>query len=119
MVNAQSNENGTRNMQLLLHKWGMAESSLCECGKLQTIKHIDETCPSTMFEEGLAELQEGGPAALKWLEELVITSVISVIISINVIIIIITTITFLPNSLCFRVWCFDLASPLFPQCAAN
>jgi len=54
----------------LLHKWGMAHSPLCECGEMQTIKHIAETCPITTFEEGLTKLHEGRAAAEKWLDEL-------------------------------------------------
>jgi len=37
---------------------------------MQTIRHIAETCPITMFEEGLTKLHEGGAAAVKWLDEL-------------------------------------------------
>ncbi|VVC33100.1 Hypothetical protein CINCED_3A001511 [Cinara cedri] len=54
----------------LLHKWGMVDSPLCECGEMQTIKHMVESCPITMFKEGLTKLHEGGPTAIKWLEEL-------------------------------------------------
>jgi len=56
----------------LLHKWGVVDSPLCECGGIQSITHIVESCPSTKFEEGLAQLHEGGSAAAKWLEELVV-----------------------------------------------
>lgn len=48
----------------------MADSPLCECGEMQTIKHIAETCPITMYEEGLTKLHEGGPTAAKWFDEL-------------------------------------------------
>ncbi|VVC37050.1 Hypothetical protein CINCED_3A010963 [Cinara cedri] len=54
----------------LLHKWGMVDSPLCECGEMQTIKHMVESCPIKMFKEGLTKLHEGGPTAIKWLEEL-------------------------------------------------
>ncbi|VVC34571.1 Hypothetical protein CINCED_3A010220 [Cinara cedri] len=56
----------------LLHKWGMVDSPLCECGEIQNITHIVETCPFTKFEDGLVKLHECGPAAAKWLEELVV-----------------------------------------------
>lgn len=54
----------------LLRKWDMAHSTLCECGEMWTNKHMVETCSGKMFEEGLAKLHEGGPAAVKWLEVL-------------------------------------------------
>jgi len=56
----------------LLHKWGMSDSQLCECGDKQTIYHIVQTCPNTKFEGGLAKLHEGSPAAAKWCDELTI-----------------------------------------------
>jgi len=54
----------------LLHKWGMVDSPLCECGETQTIKHMVESCPITMFKGELTKLHEGGSTAIKWLEEL-------------------------------------------------
>jgi hypothetical protein len=53
----------------LLHKCGMADSPLYECEKIQTINHIAETSPITMFEEGLTKLDDCGAAAVKWLNE--------------------------------------------------
>ncbi|KAF0706170.1 Uncharacterized protein FWK35_00034662 [Aphis craccivora] len=49
----------------LLHKWGMVDSPLCECGETQTIKHMVESCSITMIKEGLTKLHEGGPTAIK------------------------------------------------------
>jgi len=43
---------------------------VCECGEIQTTKHIVETCPITMFEERLTKLYKGGPTAVKWPEDL-------------------------------------------------
>ncbi|XP_008178502.1 uncharacterized protein LOC103307868 [Acyrthosiphon pisum] len=48
----------------------MVDSPLCECGETQTIKHMVESCPITMFKGGLTKLHEGGSTAIKWLEEL-------------------------------------------------
>jgi len=56
----------------LLHKWGMADSPLRECGDIQSINHIVQSCPNMKFEGGLVQLHEGSPAAAKWLDELTI-----------------------------------------------
>lgn len=56
----------------LLHKWGMSDSQLCECGDKRTINYIVQTCPNTKFEGGLSKLHEGSPAAAKWCDELTI-----------------------------------------------
>jgi len=56
----------------LLHKWGMADSPLCECGDIQSINHIVQSYPTMKFEGGLVQLHEGGPAVAKWLDELTI-----------------------------------------------
>jgi len=48
----------------------MVGSPLCECGEMQTIKHVVESCPISTIKEGLTKLHEGGPTAIKWLEEL-------------------------------------------------
>jgi len=53
-----------------LHKWGMTDSPLCECGLIQTTSHIVEECQRTRFEGGIATLLACGPMAIKWLEEL-------------------------------------------------
>ncbi|KAF0710579.1 Uncharacterized protein FWK35_00036873 [Aphis craccivora] len=54
----------------ILYKWGMTDSPLCECGLIQTIKHIVEECQRTRFEGGVTILHDCGPTAIKWLEEL-------------------------------------------------
>ena len=41
-----------------LHKWGLAPSPSCDCGKRQTMNHIVDTCPLTKFEGGLNLLHE-------------------------------------------------------------
>lgn len=53
-----------------LHKWGMTDSPLCECGLIQTTSHIVEECQRRRFEGGIATLHICGPMAIKWLEEL-------------------------------------------------
>ncbi|KAL4153463.1 hypothetical protein QTP88_001296 [Uroleucon formosanum] len=56
--------------KFLLHKWKMADSPLCECGQVQTIKHIVESCPRTKYEGGITELHKGGSEAQDWLRNL-------------------------------------------------
>ena len=41
-----------------LHKWGLAQSFFCDCGQLQTMKHIVDTCPLTKLEGGPNLLHE-------------------------------------------------------------
>lgn len=43
----------------------MGHGLLCECGEIQSIKHIVEAYPSTKYEKVLTIL-----ATVKWLEEL-------------------------------------------------
>jgi len=45
---------------------------LCECGDIQSINHIVQSCPNMKFEGGLVQLHEGSPAATKWLDKLAI-----------------------------------------------
>jgi len=51
-----------------VHKWGLAQSSLCDCGQRQTMKHIVDTCPLPKFEGGLNLPQEADDDAVTWLE---------------------------------------------------
>ena len=48
-------------------KWGLADSDLCDCGEVQTMSHIANTCPLTKFDGGLPELNRAGADALEWL----------------------------------------------------
>jgi len=51
-----------------LHKWGLAQSPSCYCGQRQTMNHIVDTCPLTIFEGGLNLLYEVDDDAVIWLE---------------------------------------------------
>ena len=51
-----------------LHKWGLAQSPSCDCGRRQTVNHIVDTCPLTKFEGGLNLLHEADDDAVIWLE---------------------------------------------------
>ena len=54
----------------LLHKWGMTESPLCDCGEPQTVRHIVEYCPRRKFDGGIPGIHLGGSAAVEWLANL-------------------------------------------------
>jgi hypothetical protein len=54
----------------LLYKWGMTESSLCDCGDLQMVKHIVECCPLSKYAGGMLGIHLGGSAATEWLTNL-------------------------------------------------
>jgi len=56
----------------LMHKWGMVDSPLCNCGQIQTIRHIVEECPETKFSGGTSGLHKGDKEALDWLCNLAI-----------------------------------------------
>ena len=40
------------------HKWGFTDNELCDCGEIQTMSHIVNSCPLTKFDGGLLRLQE-------------------------------------------------------------
>lgn len=67
-LNCIRTEQGRCNYLLL--KWEMADSPLCECGEIQSINHIVQSCPNMKFEGELVQLHEGSPIATKWLDEL-------------------------------------------------
>lgn len=46
-----------------MHKWG--DSPICNCGQVQTIRHIVEERPETMFNGETSGLHKG--EALDWL----------------------------------------------------
>ena len=48
-------------------KWSFTDSELCDCGEVQTMSHIVNTCPLTKFEGGLLRLHEADEAAVDWL----------------------------------------------------
>jgi len=53
-----------------LKRWGQASSDLCDCGEIQTMSHIVDSCPLTRFKGGLQELHGAGNAAVKWLNKM-------------------------------------------------
>ena len=48
-------------------KWGFTDNELCDCGEIQTMSHIVNSCPSTKFDGGLLRLHEADEAAVDWL----------------------------------------------------
>jgi len=51
-----------------LHRWGMAQSDLWQCGQRQTMTHIIDDCPQTKFAGGLEALHEADNDAVHWLQ---------------------------------------------------
>jgi hypothetical protein len=54
----------------LLHKWNMCPSPNCDCGALQTMDHIVNSCPLRKFPGGMTRLNNLNPDAIQWLESL-------------------------------------------------
>ena len=48
-------------------KWGFSDNELCDCGEIQTMSHIVNSCPLTKFDGGLLRLHEADEAAVDWL----------------------------------------------------
>jgi len=48
-------------------KWGFIDNELCDCGEIQTMSHIVNSCPLTKFDGGLLRLHEADEAAVDWL----------------------------------------------------
>jgi len=48
----------------------MEKSPLCLYGVDQTIRHVAEECPNTIFEGGVGKLQEARIEAIKWIIDL-------------------------------------------------
>ena len=48
-------------------KWGFTDNELCDCGEIQTMSHIVNSCPLTKFDGGLLRLHEAYEAAVDWL----------------------------------------------------
>jgi len=48
-------------------RWGLNDSELCDCGEVQTMSHIVNTCPKTKFDGGLQELNKADTDAMDWL----------------------------------------------------
>ena len=48
-------------------KWGFTDNELCDCGEIQTMSHIVNSCPLTKFDGCLLRLHEADEAAVDWL----------------------------------------------------
>ena len=48
-------------------KWGFTDNELCDCGEIQTMSHVVNSCPLTKFDGGLLRLHEADEAAVDWL----------------------------------------------------
>ena len=48
-------------------KWGFTDNELCDCGEIQTMSHIVNSCTLTKFDGGLLRLHEADEAAVDWL----------------------------------------------------
>jgi len=53
-----------------LKRWGHAISDLCDCGEIQTMSHIVDTCPLTKPDGGLQALHEADESAAEWLSKM-------------------------------------------------
>ena len=52
-----------------LRKWHMAPTDRCQCGDVQTMIHIVESCPQTRFADGdLFRLHSADDGAVTWLQ---------------------------------------------------
>jgi hypothetical protein len=58
---------GQGHCQANLKRWGLATSDLCDCGQIQTMSHIVESCPLTKMEGGLQALHTADEKAFEWL----------------------------------------------------
>jgi hypothetical protein len=55
----------------LLFKWRYKDSAACDCGEVeQTMKHIVESCPRRLFEQGIVGIHQVTKEAVEWLKEL-------------------------------------------------
>ena len=47
-------------------KWGFTDNELCDCGEIQTMSHIVNSCPLTKFDGSLLRLHEADEAAVEY-----------------------------------------------------
>ena len=57
---------GSSTCRASLHRWGMAQSDLCQCGQRQTMTHIIDDSPRTKFDGVLEALHEADNVAVHW-----------------------------------------------------
>jgi len=55
-----------------LHKWHMTSSDKCQCGGVQTMSHIIESCPLTRFDGDLLRLHSAVDCAVTWLQNVAV-----------------------------------------------
>ena len=55
-----------------LHKWKTASSDKCQCGGVQTMSHIVESCPLTRFDSDLLRLHSADDCAVTWLQNIAV-----------------------------------------------
>ena len=48
-------------------RWGLIDSELCDCGEVQTMSYIVNSCPKTKFDGGLQALNKADTDAMDWL----------------------------------------------------
>ena len=48
-------------------KWGFTDNELCDCGEIQTMSHIVNSCSLTKFDGGLLRSHKADAAAVDWL----------------------------------------------------
>lgn len=56
----------------LLNEWGLSDSPMCECGEVQTMQHLVQSCRIHRFEGGIEEINDISADAINWLTNLAI-----------------------------------------------
>lgn len=54
----------------LLHRWNITESPLCQCGEVQTMKHLVEECLIHRYCGSMEEIHSATTSAVQWLSGL-------------------------------------------------
>jgi len=67
MVPAERFRTGQGPCRAILHKWSLAKSPTCDCGRQQTMSHIMDACPLTKFDGRLQLLHKAEDDTIKWL----------------------------------------------------
>lgn len=53
-----------------MHRWGTATTPFCECGGIQTVRHIVEDCPRTAYEGTREDFLLASPRSIAYVEKL-------------------------------------------------
>jgi len=56
----------------LLHRWNAIDSPLCQCGEVQTMKHLVEECSIHRFQGNIRDIHTGTADAMNWLNNLIV-----------------------------------------------